>query len=49
MKDSTLQPPDSEIPSRASNFNDFGNFKGTNRVKAGQTGPQNAPLARLNN
>jgi len=32
----------------ASKFNDFSNFEWTNRVKMGQTGPQNAPLARLN-
>jgi len=30
-----------------SNFNDFGNFRVSNRVETGQTGPQNAPLARL--
>jgi hypothetical protein len=49
MKDSNLQPPDEEIPGRVSNFNDFGNFNGSNRVKMGQTEPQNTPLARLKN
>jgi hypothetical protein len=47
MKDSNLQPADEEIRGRESKFNDFGNFRVSIRVKAGQTGPQNAPLARL--
>ena len=32
-----------------SNFNDFGNFNGSNRVKMGQDDPANAPLTRLKN
>jgi hypothetical protein len=31
--DSNLQPPDEEIPGRASKFNYSGNFNGSNRVK----------------
>lgn len=49
MQDSNLQPPDQEIPGKASNLNYLGNFNGTTRVKSGQTGPQNLPLPRLKN
>ena len=45
--DSNLQPPDQEIPGRVSNFNDFSGLKGSNRVRTGQTEPQNAPLSFL--
>jgi hypothetical protein len=48
MKDSNLQPADEEILGRESKFDDFGNFRVSIRVKAGQTGPQNAPLTRRN-